>query len=58
MVGIKQTIHMIQNSSIKNSFGGGLRISILEKDKLNLRIDYGYSDKYNKGFYFTLGECF
>jgi outer membrane protein assembly factor BamA len=55
---VYQSIHTIQSSSIKHSFGGGLRISILEKDKLNLRIDYGYSDKYNKGFYFTLGECF
>lgn len=45
-------------SSIKGSFGGGLRLSIIEKDKLNLRIDYGYSDNYNKGFYFTIGECF
>ena len=31
---------------------------IAEKEKLNLRVDYGYSDYYNKGFYFTIGECF
>ncbi len=48
----------INTGSIKYSFGGGLRLSILEKEKLNLRVDYGYSDNYNKGFYFTIGECF
>jgi outer membrane protein assembly factor BamA len=45
-------------NTVKTSFGGGLRLSILEKDGLNLRVDYGYSDKYNNGFYFTIGECF
>jgi outer membrane protein assembly factor BamA len=48
----------IHTGSIKYSYGGGLRLSILEKEKLNLRVDYGYSDAYNKGFYFTIGECF
>lgn len=48
----------INTGTLKGSFGGGLRLSILEKEKLNLRVDYGYSDKYNQGFYFTIGECF
>ncbi len=48
----------INTGSLKGSFGGGLRLSIIEKEKLNLRIDYGYSDNYNRGFYFTIGECF
>ena len=48
----------INANSLKHSFGGGLRITILEKEKLNLRLDYGYSDNYNQGFYFTIGECF
>jgi hypothetical protein len=48
----------INVASLKGSFGGGLRLTILEKEKLNLRIDYGYSDNYNKAFYFTIGECF
>ncbi len=48
----------INLNSLKHSFGGGLRISILKKEKLNLRLDYGYSDKYNQGFYFTVAECF
>jgi outer membrane protein assembly factor BamA len=45
-------------TSIKYSFGGGIRFTIIEKEHLNLRIDYGYSDDYNKGLYFTIGECF
>lgn len=48
----------INISSMKYSIGGGLRIAILEKEKLNLRLDYGYSDNYNQGFYFTIAECF
>jgi outer membrane protein assembly factor BamA len=48
----------INTGSLKGSFGGGLRLTILEKENLNLRVDYGYSDNYNRGFYFTVGECF
>ena len=48
----------LNTSTIKKSIGGGLRLCILEKENLNLRFDYGYSDVYNKGFYFTIGECF
>ncbi len=48
----------ININSLKHTFGGGLRITILKKENLNLRLDYGYSDNYNQGFYFTIGECF
>lgn len=48
----------ISMNSVKHSFGGGMRVAILPKEKLNIRIDYGYSDRYNKGFYFTVGESF
>lgn len=48
----------INAGTMRYSFGGGIRLAILEKEKLNLRIDYGYYDKYNQGFYFTVGECF
>ena len=51
-------ISNINFSTIKASFGGGLRIALLQKEKLNLRLDYGYSDNYNQGFYFTIAECF
>ncbi|MGZ3884706.1 MAG: BamA/TamA family outer membrane protein [Bacteroidia bacterium] len=46
------------NQNIKYSFGGGLRFAVLQKERLNLRLDYGYYDNFNKGFYFTIGECF
>jgi hemolysin activation/secretion protein len=32
-------------SPMKYSFGEGLRIALLKKDKLNLRLDYGYYSK-------------
>lgn len=44
--------------TFKHSYGAGVRIAILPKEKLNIRIDYGFSDKHNKGLYFTVGECF
>jgi outer membrane translocation and assembly module TamA len=50
--------NQINLNQLKYSFGGGLRMAILEKEKLHLRVDYGYSDAYNQGFYFTIGECF
>ncbi len=44
--------------NIKYSYGGGLRFAVLKNEKLNLRLDYGYYNKFNRGFYFTIGECF
>ncbi len=55
---VYNNIQSVNFGSVKHSFGGGLRLAILPKEKLNLRIDYGYFDKYNNGFYFTIGECF
>lgn len=48
----------ITAKSIKSSYGVGIRLSILPKEKLNIRIDYGFSNRENKGLYFTVGECF
>ena len=48
----------INVKSIKSSYGAGLRLSILPKEKLNIRIDYGFANPENKGLYFTVGECF
>ena len=48
----------ISLGAIKASCGVGFRFSILPKEKLNIRIDYGFSDMRNKGLYFTIGECF
>lgn len=45
-------------SEMKYSFGGGLRFAVQKKDRFNIRIDYGYSDNYNQGYYITLTEAF
>ena len=44
--------------SFKYSYGGGLRIAVDKKEKLNIRIDYGLAGKGNNGLYFQLGEAF
>jgi outer membrane protein assembly factor BamA len=43
---------------LKYSFGGGLRIALNKKEKLNLRLDYGIGQGTNSGFYLQLGEAF
>jgi outer membrane protein assembly factor BamA len=48
----------IMANSIKSSYGAGIRLSILPKEKLNIRVDYGFANRENKGLYFTVGECF
>ena len=47
-----------QLNHFKYAYGTGLRYAINKKEKLNLRLDYGFGNKYNKGFYFQLGEAF
>lgn len=44
--------------NIKYSYGAGIRFALLEREMLNIRVDYGYSDKFNRGLYVTVGECF
>lgn len=55
---VYNTPQVFAAGDLKYSYGGGIRFSLLEKEKLNLRLDYGYSNKFNSGFYFTVGECF
>lgn len=55
---VYKNINEFQNTHLKYSYGLGIRLALLKKERLNLRVDYGYSDKYNHGFYFTAGECF
>lgn len=45
-------------NELKYSFGGGLRIALNKKEKLNLRLDYGIGQGKNNGFYLQLGEAF
>jgi len=42
---------------VKYSYGGGVRIALNQKEKLNLRLDYGIA-KGSSGFYLQLGEAF
>lgn len=43
---------------LKYSYGGGLRIAVNKKEKLNIRLDYGIGQGNNNGFYLQLGEAF
>jgi len=43
---------------LKYSYGGGLRLALNKKEKLNLRLDYGIGYGDSRGFYLQLGEAF
>jgi outer membrane protein assembly factor BamA len=42
----------------KHSYGAGLRVAVNRKEKLNIRIDYGWGQGNSHGLYFYLGEAF
>lgn len=42
----------------KYSYGTGLRFRVNPRERLNLRIDYGWGKGKSQGLYFTLGEAF
>ncbi|RFM27894.1 hypothetical protein DXN05_13290 [Deminuibacter soli] len=44
--------------TLKYSYGGGIRFALDTKEKLNLRLDYGFARGHNSGLYFQLGEAF
>ncbi|MBC7568211.1 MAG: BamA/TamA family outer membrane protein [Spirosoma sp.] len=45
---------------LKYSVGGGLRVALNRKERLNLRVDYGWGlgQSVSNGLYFQLGEAF
>ncbi|QIP17954.1 BamA/TamA family outer membrane protein [Spirosoma aureum] len=45
---------------LKFSYGGGLRVALNRKERLNLRVDYGwgFGESTSHGLYFQLGEAF
>ena len=43
---------------LKYSYGGGLRLALNKKEKLNLRLDYGFGKGISRGFYLQIGEAF
>jgi hemolysin activation/secretion protein len=55
---VSHDIKAFEIQNVKSSFGGGLRIALSKKEKLNLRIDYGIGQGKNNGLYLQLGEAF
>ena len=47
-------------NELKYSYGGGVRVALNKKERLNLRIDYGWGvgEGLSNGLYFQLGEAF
>ncbi|NEU67041.1 BamA/TamA family outer membrane protein [Spirosoma agri] len=46
--------------ALKYAYGGGLRVALNRKERLNLRVDYGwgFGESTSHGLYFQLGEAF
>lgn len=44
-------------STLKPSYGGGIRFALDEDDKVNIRLDMGFGEN-SSGFYLTIGEAF
>jgi len=44
--------------TLKYALGGGIRYALDKKEKLNLRLDYGFTSTGCRGFYLQLGEAF
>ena len=42
----------------KYTWGGGIRFALNKNEKLNIRLDYGFSNDHTSGLYFQLGEAF
>ncbi|GAB4016759.1 BamA/TamA family outer membrane protein [Spirosoma koreense] len=62
-VGIGNVASRVQNlnfEDLKYSFGAGARVALDRKERLNLRIDYGWGigQSVSNGLYFQLGEAF
>jgi outer membrane protein assembly factor BamA len=43
---------------MKYAYGAGARFALNKQEKLNLRLDYGFTSDKNQGFYLQLGEAF
>jgi hypothetical protein len=59
-VGLGDVSHSLSTfgfNNLKPSYGAGLRVRIDNKEKLNLRIDYGIG-KHTSNFYITVAESF
>jgi len=54
---VSHTLSQMSFSALKESYGLGLRYSVDKKEKLNLRLDFGWG-KHSNGIYFNLAEAF
>lgn len=45
-------------NDLRYSFGAGLRYALDKKERLNIRVDYGFAGGKNNGFYLQIGEAF
>lgn len=43
---------------LKAAYGAGLRLALNRRERLNLRVDYGFGGHTGSGLYFQLGEAF
>lgn len=55
---VGHTMFDYQFKNLKYSYGGGVRLALDRKEKLNIRVDYGFGQGNNHGLYFQLGEAF
>jgi outer membrane protein assembly factor BamA len=45
-------------ASLKYAYGGGIRFALNQKERLNLRLDYGFTSNKGQGLYLQLAEAF
>lgn len=57
---VGDSISDVNFRNLKYSYGGGLRVALNRRERLNLRIDYGWGqgESTSNGLYFQLGEAF
>ena len=54
---VGHTLDEFSLANLKLSYGIGARIALSKKEKMNLRLDYGFT-QHNSGFYLQVGEAF
>jgi outer membrane protein assembly factor BamA len=55
---VASEINYFRISQTRYTYGGGIRFMLDEKEKLNIRLDYGRGTYKSSGFYLTIGEAF
>lgn len=45
-------------NDLKYAYGGGVRFALNQQERLNLRLDYGFTSNNTQGFYLQLAEAF